>query len=121
MKELVEKELKINVFNMCCFLPQEKVGEFSGFDDKQLLQETERALGHLAGSHVTILVSHLIGLKIKIYMAPGDTLVMTSLIRSAARRSFGVPPSPNMLSKTRRGCASDGNGVVGDDHDRLFW
>ena len=45
MKELVEKELKINVFNMCCFLPQEKVGEFSGFDDKQLLQETERALG----------------------------------------------------------------------------
>ena len=44
-------------------------------------------LAHLAGSHVTILVSHLIGLKIKIYMAPGDTLVMTSLIRSAARRS----------------------------------
>ena len=50
-------------------------------------QETERVLAHLAGSHVTIFVSHLIGLKIKIYMAPGDTLVMSSLIRSAARRS----------------------------------
>ena len=34
MKDLVEKDLKINVGNMCTFLPQEKVGEFSGFDDK---------------------------------------------------------------------------------------
>ena len=45
VKELVEKDLMINVCNMCTFLPQGKVGEFSGFDEKQLLQETERALG----------------------------------------------------------------------------
>ena len=50
-------------------------------------QETERLLAMLAGSHVTFFVSHLIGLKIKIHMAPGDILIMTSLIRGAARRS----------------------------------
>jgi len=31
--------------NLCTFLPQEKVGEFSGFDAAQLLQETEKAVG----------------------------------------------------------------------------
>lgn len=31
-----------------------------------------------------------------------------------------VPPSPKRLSKTMRGCASAGNGVVGDDQERLF-
>jgi hypothetical protein len=41
--------------------------------------------------------------------------------RKAARRSAAVPPSPNNRSKTTRGCASAGNGVVGDDQDRLFW
>ena len=50
-------------------------------------QETERLLAMLAGSHVTFFVSHLIGLRIKIHMAPGDILIMASLIRGAARRS----------------------------------
>jgi hypothetical protein len=40
--------------------------------------------------------------------------------RSAARRAAALPPSPNRRSKTMRGCASDGSGVVGDDHDRQF-
>jgi len=31
--------------NLCTFLPQEKVGEFSGFDASQLLRETEKAVG----------------------------------------------------------------------------
>jgi chromosome segregation ATPase len=31
--------------NLCTFLPQEKVGEFSGFDAVQLLAETEKAVG----------------------------------------------------------------------------
>ena len=40
---------------------------------------------------------------------------------SAARRSAVLPPSPNRRSKTIRGWASAGSGVVGDDHERLFW
>ena len=31
-----------------------------------------------------------------------------------------VPPSPNNLSNTNRGCASEGNGVVAEDQERLF-
>jgi chromosome segregation ATPase len=31
--------------NLCTFLPQEKVGEFSGFDSIQLLKECEKAVG----------------------------------------------------------------------------
>ena len=45
VKELVEKDLKIQIGNLCTFLPQEKVGEFSAFDDIGLLRETEKALG----------------------------------------------------------------------------
>ena len=41
-------------------------------------------------------------------------------LRSAARRASALPPSPNKRSKTTRGCASDGSGVVGDDQDRQF-
>ena len=33
------------IANLCTFLPQEKVGEFSGFDAVQLLNETEKAVG----------------------------------------------------------------------------
>jgi hypothetical protein len=39
---------------------------------------------------------------------------------SAFRRS-GLPPSPKSRSNTTRGSASVGSGVVGDDHERLFW
>ena len=39
---------------------------------------------------------------------------------AAARRAAALPPSPNSRSKTMRGCASDGSGVVGDDQERQF-
>ena len=36
VKDLVERDLKITVSNLCTFLPQEKVGEFSGFNSQSL-------------------------------------------------------------------------------------
>ena len=45
VKKLVEDELNIQIGNLCTFLPQEKVGEFSAFDKIALLRETEKALG----------------------------------------------------------------------------
>mmetsp|Transcript_21152 Transcript_21152/g.32442 ORF Transcript_21152/g.32442 Transcript_21152/m.32442 type:complete len:1033 (-) Transcript_21152:441-3539(-) len=45
VKDLVEKEMNIQIGNLCTFLPQEKVGEFSAFDDVGLLRETEKAIG----------------------------------------------------------------------------
>ena len=44
-----------------------------------------------------------------------------AFFRSSARRSAALPPSPNSRSNATRGCASAGSGVVGDDHERLFW
>jgi len=40
----VKDEFQISVDNLCTFLPQDHVGSFSGFDHKQLLIETEKAL-----------------------------------------------------------------------------
>ena len=40
-------------------------------------------------------------------------------LRKAARRSSAPPPSPKSRSKTTRGCASDGSGVVGNDPDKI--
>ena len=45
VRKLVEEELNIQIANLCTFLPQEKVGEFSAFDSIALLRETEKALG----------------------------------------------------------------------------
>lgn len=45
VRKLVEIEFNIQIANLCTFLPQEKVGEFSAFDDIGLLRETERAVG----------------------------------------------------------------------------
>ncbi|KAJ8603738.1 hypothetical protein CTAYLR_000256 [Chrysophaeum taylorii] len=45
VRQLVEGEFNIQIANLCTFLPQEKVGEFSAFDDVGLLRETEKALG----------------------------------------------------------------------------
>ncbi len=42
--EIVERT-GAQLSNLCTFLPQEKVGEFSGFDSKQLLLETSKAVG----------------------------------------------------------------------------
>ena len=44
VRELVTKTYKINIDNLCTFLPQDKVGNFSGFDKQALLVETERSL-----------------------------------------------------------------------------
>ena len=44
VRERCLTEFDISVDNLCTFLPQDKVGNFSGFDSKQLLIETEKAL-----------------------------------------------------------------------------
>ena len=44
VQEIVERN-GAQLSNLCTFLPQEKVGEFSGFDAKQLLVETSKAVG----------------------------------------------------------------------------
>ena len=51
----------------------------------------------------------------------GHPVEDAAALLSSARRRSGLPPSPNSRSKTTRGSASVGSGVVGDDHDRLFW
>mmetsp|Transcript_21036 Transcript_21036/g.67785 ORF Transcript_21036/g.67785 Transcript_21036/m.67785 type:complete len:1132 (-) Transcript_21036:50-3445(-) len=45
VKAVVKDDFNIQIANLCTFLPQEKVGEFSAFDDVGLLKETEKALG----------------------------------------------------------------------------
>lgn len=44
VKELVTEHYNINIDNLCTFLPQDKVGNFSGFDKQALLVETEKSL-----------------------------------------------------------------------------
>jgi chromosome segregation ATPase len=44
IQEIVERT-GAQLGNLCTFLPQEMVGEFSGFDAMQLLVETEKAVG----------------------------------------------------------------------------
>lgn len=40
------KRLNIQLDNLCCFLPQDKVSAFSGLKPTELLMETERAVGN---------------------------------------------------------------------------
>lgn len=52
VRELVADRYKIRIDNLCTFLPQDKVGNFSGFDKQALLAETEKALsGQLYNTH----------------------------------------------------------------------
>lgn len=44
VKDLVQDVYQIQVDNLCTFLPQDKVGSFSGFNAQALLIETEKAL-----------------------------------------------------------------------------
>lgn len=44
VRETCLNQFNITVDNMCTFLPQDRVGSFSGFDSKQLLLETEKSL-----------------------------------------------------------------------------
>ena len=53
-------------------------------------------------------------------MSPNTQSRMLEFFRLSAFIASGVPPSPNSRSKTTRGSASMGSGVVGDDHARLF-
>lgn len=51
--EALNKKLNIQLDNLCQFLPQEKVVEFSKMSPEELLVNTERAIGdaHLAKMH----------------------------------------------------------------------
>jgi chromosome segregation ATPase len=44
VKDLVQNVYQIQIDNLCTFLPQDKVGNFSGFNAQALLIETEKAL-----------------------------------------------------------------------------
>jgi chromosome segregation ATPase len=44
VKHIVQHVYGIQIDNLCTFLPQDKVGSFSGFGPSQLLQETEKCL-----------------------------------------------------------------------------
>jgi len=44
VKELVKDTYNIQIDNLCTFLPQDKVGNFSGFSDQDRLLETEKTL-----------------------------------------------------------------------------
>ena len=46
VRERVMQDFAISVDNLCTFLPQDRVGSFSGFDAKSLLIETEKALSN---------------------------------------------------------------------------
>ena len=54
VQELVAGTYKIAIDNLCTFLPQDRVGSFSGFDSKMLLAETEKSVSasqHLYTAH----------------------------------------------------------------------
>jgi chromosome segregation ATPase len=54
VKKLVSEVYHIQIENLCTFLPQDRVGSFSGFNSKQLLLETEKSVSgtkHLYEDH----------------------------------------------------------------------
>lgn len=56
--QLVKETYNITIDNLCTFLPQDKVGSFSGFDAQQLLTETEKTLSassHLYNQHMDLI------------------------------------------------------------------
>lgn len=53
VRERVSEQFQIQIDNLCTFLPQEKVGNFSGFDSKSLLLETEKTLSKNKNLHNT--------------------------------------------------------------------
>lgn len=58
IRNLVSNEYSISIDNLCTFLPQDKVGNFSGFSDQQRLVETEKTLstdGHLYQAHMKLI------------------------------------------------------------------
>mmetsp|Transcript_31165 Transcript_31165/g.47542 ORF Transcript_31165/g.47542 Transcript_31165/m.47542 type:complete len:1125 (-) Transcript_31165:528-3902(-) len=54
IRKIVSDVYHISVDNLCTFLPQDRVGSFSSFNPKQLLEETEKSLSasqHLYATH----------------------------------------------------------------------
>jgi len=58
IQKLVKQTYHIAIDNLCTFLPQDRVGSFSGFDSKMLLAETQKSLSgsqHLYQQHQTLI------------------------------------------------------------------
>ena len=58
VRELVTMKYHISVDNLCTFLPQDRVGNFSGFGPQELLIETEKSMsgsGHLYETHQALI------------------------------------------------------------------
>jgi structural maintenance of chromosomes protein 5 len=53
VRQQAAEMFQIQIDNLCTFLPQEKVGNFSGFDSKSLLLETEKTLSKDKGLYTT--------------------------------------------------------------------
>jgi chromosome segregation ATPase len=70
VKELVTEHYNIQIDNLCTFLPQDKVGSFSGFDAQQLLLETEKTLS--PSQHLYKLHQELIQLESELANGFGD-------------------------------------------------
>jgi structural maintenance of chromosomes protein 5 len=60
VRELASKHYNISIDNLCTFLPQDKVGSFSGFNAQQLLIETEKTLSscqHYYHTHMELIAA----------------------------------------------------------------
>lgn len=58
VQKLVKDTYHIAIDNLCTFLPQDRVGSFSGFDAQMLLSETQKSLsgtGHLYNEHLKLI------------------------------------------------------------------
>jgi chromosome segregation ATPase len=58
VRERASSDFQIQLDNLCTFLPQEKVGNFSGINSKDLLLETEKALSDnqdLYNTHIKLI------------------------------------------------------------------
>ena len=58
IRKTVSQVYNVSIDNLCTFLPQDRVGSFSGFNSKQLLEETEKSLSgshHLFETHQTLI------------------------------------------------------------------
>ena len=58
VREIVSNVYHISIDNLCTFLPQDRVGSFSGFDAKSLMHETEKSMSaskHLYETHMSLI------------------------------------------------------------------
>jgi structural maintenance of chromosomes protein 5 len=62
VREMASRHYNISIDNLCTFLPQDKVGSFSGFNAQQLLIETEKTLSscqHYYHTHMELIEAEL--------------------------------------------------------------